>query len=97
MVFVLVTYDVNTESPEGRRRLRTVAKICTNYGTRVQNSVFECVVDSVQLMEMKAKINEIIDPTIDSVRYYNLGKHGREHVDHVGAKPGLNVEGVLIL
>lgn len=97
MVFVLVTYDVNTESPEGRRRLRTVAKICTNYGTRVQNSVFECVVDSIQLMEMKAKINEIIDPTIDSVRYYNLGKHGREHVDHVGAKPGLNVEGVLIL
>jgi len=97
MVFVLVTYDVNTESPEGRRRLRTVAKICTNYGTRVQNSVFECVVDSVQLMEMKAKINEIIDPTIDSVRYYNLGKHGREHVDHVGAKPGLNVEDVLIL
>ncbi|KAF5033120.1 CRISPR-associated endonuclease Cas2 [anaerobic digester metagenome] len=97
MVFVLVTYDVNTESPEGRRRLRTVAKICTNYGTRVQNSVFECVVDSVQLMEMKAKINEIIDSTIDSVRYYNLGKHGRDHVDHVGAKPGLNVEGVLIL
>lgn len=97
MVFVLVTYDVNTETPEGRRRLRTVAKICTNYGTRVQNSVFECVVDSVQLMEMKVRIGEVIDPEIDSVRYYNLGKHGRDRVEHVGAKPGLNVEDVLIL
>ena len=96
-MFVLVTYDVNTEKPEGRRRLRLVAKICTNYGTRVQNSVFECVADSVQLMEMKARIAEVIDPAIDSVRYYNLGKHGRDHVDHVGAKPGLNVEDVLIL
>lgn len=96
-MFVLVTYDVNTETPEGRRRLRTVAKICTNYGTRVQNSVFECVVDSVQLMEMKVRIGEVIDPEIDSVRYYNLGKHGRDRVEHVGAKPGLNVEDVLIL
>lgn len=95
-MFILVTYDVNTESPEGRRRLRWVARICSNYGTRVQNSVFECVVDSVQLMEMKAKIGEIIDPEIDSIRYYNLGKHGRSHVEHVGAKPGLNVEDVLI-
>jgi len=97
VVFVLVTYDVNTETPEGRRRLRMVARICTNYGTRVQNSVFECVVDSVQLMEMKTRIDEVIDPAIDSVRYYNLGKHGRDHVDHVGIKPGLNVEDVLIL
>ena len=97
MLFVLVTYDVNTETPEGRRRLRTVARICTNYGTRVQNSVFECVVDSVQLMEMKVRIGDVIDPEIDSVRYYNLGKHGRDHVEHVGAKPGLNVEDVLIL
>lgn len=97
MVFVLVTYDVNTESPEGRRRLRTVARICTDYGTRVQNSVFECVVDSVQLMEMKVRIGDVIEPEIDSVRYYNLGKHGRDHVEHVGAKPGLNVEDVLIL
>ena len=96
-MLVLVTYDVNTESPEGRRRLRTVARICTNYGTRVQNSVFECVVDSVQLMEMKARIGGVIDPEIDSVRYYNLGKHGRDRVEHVGAKPGLNVEDVLIL
>lgn len=96
-MFVLVTYDVNTESPEGRRRLRSVAKICKDYGTRVQNSVFECVVDSVQLMEMKVKIREIINVEMDSVRYYNMGKYGREHVEHVGAKPALNVEDVMIL
>ena len=60
-MFVLVTYDVNTETPEGRRRLRQVARICKNYGVRVQNSVFECVVDSVQLMELKFKIGEVIN------------------------------------
>lgn len=59
-----------------------------NYGIRVQNSVFECVVDSVQLMEMKTKIEKVIDPEIDSIRYYNLGKHGRDHVEHLGVKQG---------
>lgn len=96
-MFVLVTYDVNTESKEGRCRLRTVARICMNYGIRVQNSVFECVVDSVQLMEMKTKIEKVIDPEIDSIRYYNLGKHGRDHVEHLGVKQGVNVEDTLIL
>ncbi len=96
-MFVLVTYDVNTETVEGKRRLRRVARICTDYGTRVQNSVFECVVDSVQLMEMKRKISEVIHMDIDSVRYYNLGKHGRDHVEHMGAKPAVNVEDVVIL
>lgn len=96
-MFVLVTYDVNTESVEGRRRLRTVAKICKDYGVRVQNSVFECVVDSVQLMEMREKIGEVTNIDTDSVRYYNMGKHGRDHVIHVGAKPALNVEDVVIL
>lgn len=60
-MFVVVTYDVNTESPEGRRRLRRVARVCKNYGTRVQNSVFECVVDSVQLLQMKAETLSVID------------------------------------
>ena len=96
-MFVLVTYDVNTETAEGRRRLRTVAKICKNYGTRVQNSVFECVVDSVQLMEMKAKRHEVINFETESIRYDNRGKHGRENVEHVGAKPAINVEDILIL
>ncbi len=95
-MFVLVTYDVNTETLEGRRRLRQVVRICKNYGVRVQNSVFECVVDSVQLMELKFKIGEDINSETDSVRYYNLGKQGRDHVEHVGAKPGLNVDDALI-
>ncbi|MDO5847720.1 MAG: CRISPR-associated endonuclease Cas2 [Methanocorpusculum sp.] len=95
-MFVLVTYDVNTETPEGRRRLYKVARICKNYGTRVQNSVFECVVDSVALLEMKKKIKDVISPECDSVRYYNLGNEGRKRVEHVGAKPAFNVEDVLV-
>ncbi|HJK78527.1 CRISPR-associated endonuclease Cas2 [Methanocorpusculum vombati] len=95
-MFVVVTYDVNTESPEGRRRLRQVARVCKNYGTRVQNSVFECVVDSVQLLQMKAEILGVIDVITDSVRYYNMGSEGRRRVEHVGAKPALNVDEPLI-
>ncbi|MCZ0860103.1 CRISPR-associated endonuclease Cas2 [Methanocorpusculum sp. MG] len=95
-MFVVVTYDVNTESPEGRRRLRRVARVCKNYGTRVQNSVFECVVDSVQLLQMKAEILSVIDVVTDSVRYYNMGNEGRRRVEHVGAKPALNVDEPLI-
>lgn len=95
-MLILVTYDVNTETKEGRARLRNVAKVCKNYGTRVQNSVFECVVDSVQFLQLKATIGGIINPEVDSVRYYNLGNEGRRRVEHVGAKPALEVEGVLI-
>ena len=96
-MFVLVTYDVNTQTPEGRRRLRQVAKICTNYGVRAQKSVFECVVDGLQFMEMKTKVANVIDFECDSVRYYNMGKGGRAHVEHVGANPPLDVENVLIV
>lgn len=95
-MFVVVTYDVNTETTEGKRRLRNVAKICKNYGVRVQNSVFECVVDSIQLMELKNKISEVMCCETDSVRYYNLGTEGRRRVEHVGVKPGLNVDEPLI-
>ncbi|MBU3833459.1 MAG: CRISPR-associated endonuclease Cas2 [Candidatus Methanocorpusculum faecipullorum] len=95
-MFVVVTYDVNTETQEGRRRLRKVAKICKNYGVRVQNSVFECVVDSVQFMELKSRISEVMCAETDSVRYYNLGNEGRRRVEHVGIKPSLNVDEPLI-
>lgn len=95
-MFVVVTYDVNTESPEGRRRLRRVARVCKNYGTRVQNSVFECVIDSVQLLQMKVEILSVIDVVTDSVRYYNMGNEGRRRVEPVGAKPALNVDEPLI-
>ena len=71
-MLVLVTYDVNVEGSEGKRRLRKVAKICQNFGIRVQNSVFECVVDSVKLLELKSKLVVAIDMEKDSLRYYNL-------------------------
>lgn len=96
-MLVLVTYDVNVESQDGKKRLRKVAKICQNFGIRVQNSVFECVVDSVKLQELKNRISSVIDIKRDSIRYYNLGNGGRHRVSHVGAKPALDVEDVLIV
>ena len=95
-MFVVVTYDVNTETNDGKRRLRNVARICKNYGVRVQNSVFECVVDYVQFIEMKNKINSIICLESDSVRYYNMGNEGRRRVEHVGNKLAINVDDSLI-
>jgi len=96
-MLILITYDVSTVDAEGKARLRKVAKACQNYGVRVQNSVFECVVDYVQYMELKDKINNLIDKKADSVRYYNLGKNGRIKVTHVGAKFALNVEAPIIV
>lgn len=96
-MLVLITYDVAISHKDGARRLRKVAKVCKNYGQRVQNSVFECVVDSLQLQKLKAQIQEIIDYDHDSVRYYNLGKSGQQKVVHVGAKPSFDVEDVLIV
>jgi len=96
-VMVLVTYDVNTETPEGRRRLRLVAKTCVDYGQRVQNSVFECLVDPVQLAELRKELENIIDPAKDSLRYYFLGSNWKRRVDHVGAKEAYDPEGVLTI
>ena len=74
-MMVLVTYDVNTQTPEGRRRLRLVAKTCVDYGQRVQNSVFECLVDPVQFAQLRKTLESIIDPEKDSLRYYYLGSN----------------------
>lgn len=95
-MMVLVTYDVNTETPEGRGRLRKVAKVCKNYGQRVQNSVFECLVDPAQFTEMKHRLIEIADADLDSLRFYFLGKNWKNRVEHYGAKEGYDPEGVLI-
>ncbi|MDD3574903.1 MAG: CRISPR-associated endonuclease Cas2 [Methanospirillum sp.] len=95
-MMVLITYDVNTETPEGRRRLRHVAKVCKNRGQRVQKSVFECLVDPAQFTEMKFKLCEIIDPEKDSLRFYLLGKNWKSRVEHFGAKEGYDPEGILI-
>lgn len=96
-MLVLITYDVNTETHEGRKRLRQVAKQCVNYGQRVQNSVFECVLNSTQLAEVKHSLEQIIDKEKDSLRFYNLGNNYQTKVEHKGAKPAIDVEGVLIV
>lgn len=96
-MLVLITYDVSTETAAGKRRLRQVAKQCVNYGQRVQNSVFECVLSAAEYAMVKHKLESIIDPETDSLRFYNLGNHYKNKVEHTGAKPGFDVEGVLIV
>ncbi|MGE5509037.1 MAG: CRISPR-associated endonuclease Cas2 [Chitinophagales bacterium] len=93
---VLATYDVETITPAGRQRLRQVAKVCMNVGQRVQNSVFECLVDPAQFAQLKHRLEQIIDPEKDSLRFYFLGSSWRNRVEHIGAKPSYDPEGVLI-
>ena len=90
-MLVLVTYDVNTEDPAGRKRLRKVAKQCVNYGVRVQNSVFECVLDSAQCRMLVHTLTEIIDDSKDSLRVYYLGKKEKARVDVYGCKDAIDV------
>ena len=94
---MLITYDVNTETREGRARLRRIAKACLNYGQRVQNSVFECVLDWGQFLTLKSKLEKIIDKNVDSLRYYNLGNNYKEKIYHIGAKPSINIEEPIVL
>lgn len=96
-MFVVVSYDVSTKTPEGRRRLRRVAKACLDYGQRVQNSVFECVVDPEQWTRLKLRLQEEFDPSEDSLRFYYLGKNWRSRVEHLGAKPTVDLEEPLVL
>ena len=86
-MLVLVTYDVSVITPAGQKRLRRIAKVCQDYGMRVQNSVFECEVDPGQFTRLKNELTEIYDPGQDSLRFYFLGKRGRQRVEHHGAKP----------
>ncbi len=95
-MFVLITYDVNTETKEGKTRLRKVAKQCVNYGVRVQNSVFECVMDSAKCREVKAKLEGLIDKNRDSLRFYYLGDQYKNKVEHIGAKNTIDVTAPLI-
>lgn len=96
-MLVLITYDVRTVSSTGQRRLRQVSKTCQDYGQRVQNSVFECVVDSTQFTVLKLKLLEIIDQEQDSLRFYQLGNNYKNKVEHIGAKESIDLEGPLIL
>lgn len=95
-MLVLITYDVCTENAAGKKRLRKVAKQCVNYGQRVQNSVFECVLDSAKCRQVKAILEEIIDKDKDSLRFYYLGNNYKSKVEHIGAKESYDVEGPLI-
>lgn len=85
-MLVLITYDVNTETAAGKARLRKVAKQCVNYGTRVQNSVFECVMDAAKCREVKQILEDIIDKEKDSLRFYYLGDKYKTKIEHIGAK-----------
>ncbi|WP_342558632.1 CRISPR-associated endonuclease Cas2 [Metasolibacillus sp. FSL K6-0083] len=96
-MLILVTYDVVTKTAAGRKRLRKVAKECENYGVRVQNSVFECVVDATQFKQLKLRLVDLIDENEDSLRFYQLGNNYKSKVEHIGAKETIEVEDVLIL
>ena len=96
-VLVLITYDVNTETSAGKTRLRKVAKQCVNYGRRVQNSVFECILDNAQSVLLKSMLTDIIDAEVDSLRFYYLGNNYKTKVEHVGVNRGIAADETLIL
>ena len=96
-MMVLVTYDVNTETKAGRTRLRKVAKICQNFGQRVQFSVFECLVDPAQWTNFRSQLIDLINEEKDSLRFYFLGKNWKRRVEHIGAKEALDPEGPMII
>lgn len=95
-MMVVVSYDINTESKSGQRRLRHVAKICLDYGQRVQNSVFECKVNSMQLELMKERLLDEIDDSQDSLYFFNLGKNYKNRIKSYGIKDVINLESPVI-
>lgn len=96
-MLVLITYDVNTETSAGKARLRKVGKQCVNYGRRVQNSVFECVLDNAQCIKLKSVLSDIIDAEVDSLRFYYLGNKYKTKVESIGVERGIAVDDVLVL
>lgn len=93
---MLVTYDVSTSSPGGRKRLRRVARACLDFGQRVQNSVFECEVDPAQWVALRARLIDEIDEKEDSLRFYRLGAEGKRRIEHIGAKAVTDLDGPLL-
>ena len=96
-MLILITYDVNTSDAEGKRRLRNVAKKCVAHGQRVQNSVFECLLDASQYKILQSELKQMIDPDKDSLRFYTLGNNYQSKVEHVGAKATYAPEGILMI
>ena len=96
-MLTVITYDVNTADAAGRKRLRKVARECVNYGQRVQNSVFECDSDAATFEKVKNKLVNLIDPKVDSLRFYYLGNSYKTKIEHIGAKKSYDPEGFLAL
>lgn len=96
-MYLLVTYDVETTTSEGRKQLRKVAKCCQIFGQRVQNSVFECLVDSAHYVSFKAELLSLISMDKDSIRIYHLGKGYKEKIEQFGVQSSFEIEGTLIL
>lgn len=91
-MMILITYDVNTISDDGQKRLRRVAKLCKNFGQRVQYSTFECILEPAMFTALKYQLEAVIDKNKDSLRFYNLGSNWTRKVEHIGAKPSVNFE-----
>lgn len=96
-MFILITYDVNITSPHGEKRLRNVARVCLNYGKRVQNSVFECILTEAQFVVLRDQLKGIIDSDQDSIRFYMLGKNWKRKVETLGKDTGIDFTGELII
>ncbi len=96
-MYVLITYDVNTSSENGQKRLRQVAKCCKDFGQRVQNSVFECLIDGSDFARLKAKLLSLIDKDLDSIRIYQLGQNYHTKIEHLGVRTSFDIEGELII
>ena len=96
-ILILITYDVSTQDAAGKARLRKVAKECVNYGQRVQNSVFECILDASQLLLLKNRLVSLINEKEDSLRFYYLGNNYRTKVEHFGSKTTYEAEGILMI
>ena len=95
-MMVIISYDVSVVTPKGRRRLRRVARVCTNHGQRVQNSVFQCLIGLDQWVALRAKLLKIYEPQEDSLRFYFLGRNWKSRVEHHGTKAVLNLDEPLI-
>ncbi|MDE5791801.1 MAG: CRISPR-associated endonuclease Cas2 [Muribaculaceae bacterium] len=96
-MYVLITYDVNTSEPEGQKRLRKVSKCCQKYGQRVQNSVFECLVDGSSFVKLRGELLSVIDVELDSIRIYHMGKNYQSKIEQYGKETSYEIEGALIV
>ncbi|HCE78069.1 MAG: CRISPR-associated endonuclease Cas2 [Lachnospiraceae bacterium] len=96
-MMVIISYDVSTETAEGKRRLRKVAKACEAHAQRVQNSVFEANLDYSAFLKLKEELLKIMDKDADSMRFYYLGNHWKQKIEHIGVKKGYDPEGTIII